>query len=371
MLVLDQGIIAQLPGRYLATPSLTVGGGEIVCFATVRERLFVGEAAMARCYIGAWRRDEDRASWAAEEMAWIGKADDDGHWYAQPMASELSEGRIVLTTQRIRVPGDQYPSRFNPETGGLAPTEVVWMVSEDGGRNWTPPRVPSFRESSESDVNCNLLELENGDWFWPCERWKTWDDPSSLRIRGFGLLSRDRGESWEKVADFPSSYDDDQIYSHTKYATKTDGRICALQWTTSPAMKRDFDLHYVEAQPTANSWSEPRPTGIPGQNSWVLDLGEGAMVATVAVGENEVLEPGVYAFFSRDDGCTWNHDEAVVLWVGCEREREQFRKDSDSMFKVAFGQVAIVQEIGGGIVCAWRCFDGEETCLRYARLRRP
>ncbi len=364
----DQGIIGRCPGRFLATPCLVGVGREMRCFATVRERLFVGEAAIARCYIGAWRRDSV-GTWVEQEMEWIGETSDDGYLYAQPMASVLSGGRIVLTTQRIRVPDDRYPSRFNPSTRGVAPTEVVWMESLDGGRSWTPPRALRFEGSCGIDVNCNILELDDGDWFWPCERWKDWEDISPLRIRGFGLRSSDRGETWHKVLDFPSSYDEDRIYSHTKYASRKDGRHCALHWTTSPDMTRDFDLHYVEADPSCTTWSEPRPTGIPGQNSWILDLGEGRLAASVAVGENDAVQPGVYAFLSQDDGVTWNHEEATLLWGACEGEREQFRRDSDSLFHVAFGQVAIAEDVDGRPIFAWRCFDdSEETCVRYAKL---
>lgn len=284
------------------------------------------------------------------------------------MATELRGERIVLSAQRVEKPDERYPSRFNPRTQGLAPTEVVWMVSEDQGRTWTPPSVPRFEGAGKIDANCNLLELKNGNWFWPYERWKAWDDDAPLHIKGFGLLSTDRGKSWKKAVDFPSSNDSERIYSHTKYAGKKDGRVCALQWTTRPGMIEDYDLHYVEADTSCGTWVEPRSTGIPGQNSWILDPVDGAMAATVAVGENETIEPGVYAFFSDDDGVTWNHDAAVQLWPACAREWEQFRKNSDSLFKVAFGQVAIAQDVDGGILCAWRCFDDRrETCIRYAQ----
>ena len=323
---------------------------------------------MAKCYIGAWRRDADMETWIEQEMAWIGDADDDGFLYAQPMASELSGGRIALTTQRIGVPDDRYPSRFHPLTGGLAPTEVVWMISDDGGRTWTSPRVPLFDGASRFDTNGTLLELNNGDWFWPCERWKAWEDASPTIIRGFGLLSRDCGETWEKIVNLPRP-DESRICSHSKFARRQDGRFCGLGWTTSPGMLEDHDLCYIEADASCRSWLTPRSTGIPGQNSWILDRGNGVMAATVAVGENDAMEPGVYAFFSEDDGATWHHDDAVMLWAACDREREQFRRDSDSLFKVAFGQVAIATDVDGGILYAWRCFDeDEETCIRYARL---
>ena len=202
--ITNQGILARIPGRFLATPSLVASGDAFLCFATVRKRLFVGEERMARCYIGSWRCGDDLNTWTEQSVQCMGETDDDGYLYAQPMASALKGNRIVLTTQRIAEPGDQYPSRFNPRTGGLAPTEPVWMISDDQGLTWTRPRVPSFSDSSKIDVNCNLLELPDDDWFWPLERWKAWDDPSQLRVARFGLRSSDLSRTWRKTYNFPN-----------------------------------------------------------------------------------------------------------------------------------------------------------------------
>ena len=110
--ITNQGILARIPGRFLATPNLVASGDALLCFATVRERLFVGEERMARCYIGSWSCGDDLNTWTEQSVQWMGETGDDGYLYAQPMASTLNGDRIVLTTQRIAEAGDQYPSRF-------------------------------------------------------------------------------------------------------------------------------------------------------------------------------------------------------------------------------------------------------------------
>lgn len=365
MKLLDDGILTPCPGRFAATPSLVVTGEDTVCYATIR--LYTAKQELLRCYVGAWRR-AGAGGWLEETMQWIGDADDGGHYYAQPMVSDLGSGRLLLTTQRVRKHDREYPSRFNPITSGLAPTEMVWMYSEDGGRTWTPPVVPDFPDRTVIDAPCNIVQLQNGDWLWGCERWKGWDDAVPVRIRGFALRSSDRGASWFRQPDFPGGRDDQRIYSHSKYVLRHDGRIASLKWTTSPGMSQDFDLHYVEGDASGTEWSSPRATGIPGQNSWLLDHGNGVMAAAVAIGDNDLMPAGVYAVSSDDDGRTWDRERATLLWPASNRERKLFSRNSDSQFKVAFGQVAIAP-VDGGFLCTWSCLgeDGE-TCLRYAQL---
>jgi hypothetical protein len=64
------------------------------------------------------------------------------------------------------------------------------------------------------------------------------------------------------------------MYSHSRYSRLADGSIGALQWAQSVGGTDNFDLHLVTSDRTGRAWSQPRPTGIPAQTSWLADLGQ-------------------------------------------------------------------------------------------------
>lgn len=137
----------------------------------------------------------------------------------------------------------------------MAPFENVLFRSTDSGRSWSAPEALDLSGDQIVDTPSQIIELDNGDWFLACERWKTWDDRNDL----------------------PSAGHPEKMFSHSRYTKMRDGGICVLQWAQSIGAAENFDLHFSRSDPTGREWTEPSPTGINAQTSWVADLGDGLL----------------------------------------------------------------------------------------------
>ncbi len=90
------------------------------------------------------------------------------------------------------------------------------------------------------------------------------------------------------------------MYSHGRFTKMLDGRIAALHWTQQVGSGEDLDLHLTTSDLSGTTWTDPAPTGIAGQTSWLADLGDGVLAAayTSRAGRN----PGIMMVLSEDEG---------------------------------------------------------------------
>ena len=220
------------------------------------------------------------------------------------------------------------------------------------------------------DTPTQIIELNNGRWFLACEEWKTWDDAAPLHIRGFAVFSDDNGGTWGDRLDFPSASGKEKMYSHSRYTRMLDGRICALQWTQRIGGQKDLDLHFTMSNETGTEWTYPQPTGIPGQTSWVADLGEGLLAA--AYSWRHGMTPGVFVVLSEDGGQTWDIDHQLMVWdaVGQEylgvEHKPSYPASHDN---IAFGKPNLARLPDGSLICSWWCTQACITHARFAKLR--
>ena len=159
------------------------------------------------------------------------------------------------------------------------------------------------------------------------------------------------------------------MFSHSRYTRMLDGRICALQWAQDIGGDVNHDLHFVVSDQTGTKWSDPRPTGIQAQTSWVGDLGDGKLVVTYSVREG--MKPGVMVALSEDEGKAWDLDNQVIVWdaVGQEYLGAQRRSSYPASHEnIAFGKPNTAVLPCGVIIASWWCTQACVTQIRYARL---
>ena len=337
---------------------------EMICFYRIGSAFYAPDGKLAKL-----RSMDGGRTWEVEGVVWDPRNDEIPYSYTAPHATRLRDGALLLTASRWECTDPDRPV-FNPVTGGIRTRETVLFRSMDEGRTWTAPEMIGLPGEGLADVPSQIIELDGGRWFLACELWKDWDEVLPLHIRGFALFSDDQGRTWKDRLDFPSAADSGKMFSHSRYIRMLDGRIAALQWTQEVETAGDLDLHLTVADKTGMKWDSPCPTGIAGQTSWLVDLGDGRLVAVYT--RRQGMFPGIAVVLSEDGGARWDQENEVVVWdaVGQEYLGVERRPDYPASHdNIAFGKPNAARLPNGEIVCSWWCTQACVTHARFARLR--
>jgi len=369
--VLSDGILYRNPSPELKAecayqPNVVpLSDTEVMCFYRIGSAFYSADGKLAKL-----RSTDGGKTWATDGLVWGSDYDEVpySYSYTAPHATRLSDGTLVLIAQRWDCLRGAQPV-FNPETGGIRLRETVLFRSIDGGHTWSLPKKLALPGGGLADTPSQIIELNDGRWFLACELWKGWDDTSPLHIKGFAVFSDDKGKTWTDRIDFPSASDTQKMYSHSRYTRMLDGRIAALQWTQEVGTAKDFDLHFTISDETGTKWSDPRPTGIMGQTSWLADLGDGILVAAYTLREG--MRPGIYVVLSEDEGKTWDLENQIMVWDAVGQEflgvvhKPRYPASHDN---IAFGKPNMARLPNGEIICSWWCTQACVTHIRFARL---
>ncbi len=337
---------------------------ELLCFYRTGQAFYSVDGVLARL-----RSTDAGMTWKQDGIVWDIGNDAKPYNYTAPHGTRLRDGTLLLVAWRN---DGSDPDRLvaNPATGGMMRSEHLLFQSGDGGRTWSEPQIMDLPVEATTDTPSQIIELNDGRWFLACEQWKDWDDDAPLHIKGYALFSNDQGRTWGDRVDFPSAADRQRMYSHSRYTRMLDGRICALQWTQSIGGREDFDLHFVNSDETATRWSDPRPTGLRGQTSWVADLGDGWLAA--AYTKREGRNPGIMVALSTDEGTTWNIDDQVMVWDAVGQEYLGVERAPDypaSHDNIAFGKPNLARLADGSLIASWWCTQACVTHARFTKLR--
>lgn len=159
---------------------------------------------------------------------------------------------------------------YTSQKSGNQDTAVVRRrVSTDNGATWSAPKV--LIGDAGTFVRQPVLVLANGDWLIgtflcrtvPGVKWVGDDDISALR------LSSDQGRTWRKI-EVPGSLG----CVHMNIVEAGNGELLALfrsRWA-------DF-IHESRSRDGGLTWSEPKPTELPNNNSSIqaTRLGDGRL----------------------------------------------------------------------------------------------
>ena len=340
-----------------------LSAGEVMCFYRLGQAFYSIDGKLARL-----RSIDGGRTWQTEGLVWAPRDDDATCSYTAPHATRFSDGSMVLIAFRVDFSDPDRPM-FNPETGGVRPHQTILFRSADDGHTWSEPEVLEAPHKGLANPPSQIIELNDGRWWLGWERWKVWDDPTPLHIKGSYTLSEDRGKTWSDPVDLPSASAGERMYSHSRYTRMRDGRIAALQWTQKVGSAEDLDLHFTLSDETGTGWSTPRPTGIMGQTSWVADLGDQVLAAAYTAREG--MKPGIMVVLSEDEGTTWDLDNQVQVWDAVGQEflgvvhKPSYPASHDN---IAFGKPNLARLPDGTLVCSWWCTQACVTHCRFARL---
>ncbi len=245
--------------------------------------------------------------------AWFGgtkeRAPDVGIWVAHFQNNRWSEAVEVADGRQSNGPRlpTWNPVLFNPPGGPLVlfykvgPSPSTWWgmmrTSEDGGRNWSPAR--RLPDGFLGPIKNKPVVLADGAWLCPSSTESAYDG-----WRVHFELTRDRGETWEKIGPVGKGAGFDAIQPSILF--HSDGRLEALCRT------RQGTVAMTWSADGGRSWSGLAATELPNPNSGTdaLTLKDGRQLVVYNHSGHRPDEPGKGDRWPLDvaissDGLSW------------------------------------------------------------------
>jgi hypothetical protein len=199
----------------------------------------------------------------------------------------------------------------NPQTQGFVETELIMLRSSDDGHTWQGPLVvepplvgPSFELCSP------VVPLRDGRWLYPTSTWKGWNGESPNGMRAIALVSHDRGHTWPEWVEVLNGTAENLIYWEQKIVDLGDGRLLAVCWAHDLGRGIDLPVQYAISADYGRSFGPPRSTGLHGQTTTPIALGDGRLLCVY----RRTDKPGLWASYARLDGDTWVNQAELPLW---------------------------------------------------------
>ena len=199
----------------------------------------------------------------------------------------------------------------NQVTQGLLPMRIYHVSSTDGGRTWGDRRRFDTRPYPAASPTGPVLRLPGGALAQPFEHWKEYDDPGPGRPAALLRVSRDDRRTWPAESVVARDPDGRVYFWDQRLAVDpASGTLIAMFWTHEPEAGVDRDVHAAFGSPDGLSWTDPAPTGLPGQHTAPIPLDGGTLLAVYA---QRRRPPGIRAVASADFGRTWDRGGGIEV----------------------------------------------------------
>lgn len=281
--------------------------------------------------------------------------------------SRMPDGELVACGIRAeRWRADEGLS--NPETQGFVETELILCRSSDNGQTWTGPAVvtpplvgPAF------EVCSPIVPLSDGRWLWPTSTWKGWDGDNPSGMKAIALVSHDRGRTWPEYVDVMNGVAENVLYWEQKVVDLGGGRLLAVCWTHDLNAGADRQVHYAISSDNGRSFGLPRPTGLRGQTSTPIALGDGRLVCVY----RRTDKPGLWASYARIAGDAWVNEGELALWGNVEAGAANIvggENLSRAFTTLKFGLPAGLVMPDGQVFIAFWCVEDCLYVIRWCRI---
>lgn len=256
----------------------------------------------------------------------------------------------------------------NEATLGFVETELLLLRSRDEGQSWQGPFPLSPPLAGPSFEICSpIVHLRDGRWLAPTSTWKGWDGDCPGGMRAVALVSPDRGQSWPAHVEVMSGVDEGVIYWEQKIVELADGRLLAVCWTHDLRAGADRQVHYAISHDGGRSFGPPRPTGLHGQTTTPIWLGDDRLLCVY----RRTDQRGLWANYARLDGDEWVNQASMPLWghqragggsiVGGQNLSQEFTQ-------LKFGLPAGLLLPDGQVFVAFWCVEECLYVIRWLRL---
>jgi hypothetical protein len=252
----------------------------------------------------------------------------------------------------------------NRDDLGLVPMDLVLLQSHDRGQTWQGPttlRPPLVGPAFE--ICHSIVELRDGRWLAPTSTWRGWDGEEPNGMKAVAFLSADRGWTWPEYLTVIDEHVQGTVHWEISVVQLPDGRLLAVTWAFDEKNGKTLPTPYAIAH-DGRTFSPPRLTGLRGQTTKMLSLGDGRILSLYRRDD----KPGLWANLSRIDGDAWVNLEEKLIWQGAPSGMTGQDNASEELGKLKFGYPSMVQLRDGSILGVFWCCEDCIYNIRWVRL---
>lgn len=221
-----------------------------------------------------------------------------------------ADGRLVaFIIRHHRTRQDQ--GLANPENMGFVETDLMLMRSADEAVAWSSPEMITPPLAGPSFELCSpVVFLSDDRWIIPTSTWKGWDGHCPNGMKMVGLVSADRGQSWDTYIDIMADPEGKIIYWESKLIQLQDKSLLAVAWAFDTENNCDLPNHYAVSSDNARSFTPPVSTGLYGQTLACIQLDDGQILSVY----RRIDKKGLWANISRIASGKWINTGQYPLW---------------------------------------------------------
>ncbi len=268
----------------------------------------------------------------------------------------LPNGDIMLFGYQFYRPNPELPIG-NPETGGLLADEIFYSLSKDGGETWSQRTAVDCAWSNSVEASAPITVLKDGSLAAPITGFCRWDGSRAARNCGRLIRSFDGGKTWNDDVVCTEFEGDNITCFEQRMCQLDDGSLAVISWNEDMVSGNLLNNHITVSYDNGKTFSAPIDTGIKGQASSVLALGDNKFLTIHAI-RRETDEPGIYFCVAEiKDGKFINHKFEKVWTPNTPVVKSKHMAEVFAFLK--FGQPSAIKLDDNKILmCHWECEDG-------------
>lgn len=254
----------------------------------------------------------------------------------------------------------------NRKTFGYAPTDLISIRSDDGGRTWTDPVTIAPPLDGPSFEICHpIVELSDGRLLAPMGTWKGWNGDAPNGMKAIAIVSEDRGNTWKRYVDVMDDYRNAVIHFEQSLVQLPDHRLLAIAWAYNEKTGKSGPTPYALSDVTADHFVFKGITGLKGQTAKMTVLQDGRILCLYRRDDR----PGLWANLSSIDGNQWANLAESAVWTGASSGMKGDQPHGEELSKLKFGSPNLLVLPSGDVFAAFWCVEDDVSVIRWVRIR--
>ena len=258
----------------------------------------------------------------------------------------------------------------NAITGGLLPIHIGWAHSDDSGSTWSGLAEIKPAPLVQPCGNGAMIRVSDGRLMVAFETYKEFDDPAPWSSRSVVMASSDEGRTWQPPQIVAGDPEHLVFYWDQHLHQLKDGTLIDLPWVDDRRKPGVSEIYLARSGDGGRNWSKPESTGISGQFSTTVELGDGRLLLLYV---RRTGEPSIRIRVSNDGGRTWEPTDSLVLYSQqgddlAAAGGQSFEDYLRNMARWSFGWPTAVELPNGELLVSYYVGEDDRSSILLARV---